>query len=98
MQVMLQTAPDRARRRSKVPDVRALDRGCDKKHGARCIAIAVVAETPMWCGGNYSMITLARAQPKRLNCVALGTAHDVGNAELSATEGVHRGLNRGILA
>jgi hypothetical protein len=52
----------------------------------------------MWCGGNYSMMTLARAQPKRLNCVALGTAHDVGNAELSATEGVQRGLNRGILA
>ena len=87
MQIPSQTVADRARCRSKVPDVWALDWSRDNEQGLRCIVFGVVAKTPKWTRGNDLIGTFDRVQTKRSEYVALRAPQGVGGTELTPTAG-----------
>lgn len=99
MQMLSQTAADRAHRWGKIPNVRPLDgRGHNKKgRGVVVASIGVVAKPPTRARSNDSVGAFIGIQSKCSKRISLCPPDDIRQAELRPTQGIKRDGHRDIM-
>jgi hypothetical protein len=90
IQALAQAKPNRAHRRSQIPDVRSFDRRRDHKQRRHGGLIGIGAQAPVRSRGNDSVGALIGTEPIGRASVALGATPDVHPAELRQVQSGER--------